>query len=141
MKTAIEHAPSMIHYAVGGVIAAFGFNIIARLLLKLGGFPATLVAAFLTGLLLVIAFRWMQRRPMNWKERLRLILLYSGILGGLYIGLFAMMMLKEEPGIGGQVLFVAHYLIYPIALIICISPHWGGLFRKRNNSNANTKLK
>ncbi|SFU09830.1 hypothetical protein [Pseudomonas marincola] len=136
MKTSIERVPSMIHYAVGGVIAAFGFNLMARLLLKLGGFPATLVAALLTGLLLLIAFRWMHRRPMNWKERLRLVLCYAGILGGLYIGLFAMMMLKESPGLGGQVLFVAHYLIYPIALIICISPHWSRLFRRKKTTPA-----
>ena len=48
--------------------------------------------------------------------RWALLALYAGALGLLYLVIFGLMWLKDEPGDLGQLLFFFHYLCYPAAL-------------------------
>lgn len=106
----------LLHYAGAGVALAFASNLLVRLALKLGGLPATLVAASLTALLLLGLIRWREQRRLALRERLLLTWHFSWLLGLLYLGLLALMYLKDEPGWQGQLLFALHYLCYPALL-------------------------
>ena len=65
--------------------------------------------------------------PLDWP--CVVLVIHDGlILGLLYLGLFGLMLLKDEPGHMGQLLFVLHALSYPTLLALCFTPklirHW-----------------
>ena len=102
------------HLAIGGVVGAIVLNLLLRTFVKLGGVVATVAAAALVAAGMALWFRWREQRPMQSGERWRLLGLYSGILGVLYLGLLGMMMLKEDPSPMGTLLFALHYFCYPL---------------------------
>ncbi|MBB2495631.1 hypothetical protein [Aquipseudomonas ullengensis] len=107
-------------YALGAITAVLPLNLVARGLLKIGGVPATLLVA----ILIALGVRWLfirleGRRPQA-IEAWVLVLLYGVGLGLLYLGLWALMWLKDEPGQMGQLIFVLHYLSYPVTLALAL---------------------
>lgn len=104
----------MHRYAIGGVIAVILLNLLLRSLTRLGGLPATLLVASLVAVAMTLCFAWRQRRAPSPGERRRLLWLYGGLLGLLYLGLLALMALKDEPSPMGLLLFALHYLCYPL---------------------------
>ena len=67
-------------------------------------------------------FAWQQQRPPSARERLRLLGVYGGVLALLYLGLLGLMVLKDEPGPMGLLLFGAHYFCYPLLAWLQLSP-------------------
>ena len=116
------------YYAGGAVLAVVALNLLVRALFKLGGVSATLLVATLVALGISLIFARREKRLPTLTERWRLVGLYGLILGLLYLGLFGLMMLKDEPGHMGQLLFVLHALSYPTLLALCFTPrlirHW-----------------
>ncbi|TBU96388.1 hypothetical protein [Phytopseudomonas dryadis] len=105
---------AMTRYAVTGVLAAVLLNLLLRTFVKVGGVLATLVIAASVAALMALLFAWNRRRPPTRGERRRLVWLYGGMLGVLYAGLLSMMTLQEQPSPMGVLLFVLHYLCYPL---------------------------
>lgn len=103
-------------YVLGAVAAAFALNVLLRVPLKIGGLPATLIAAVLVALGLRGGFVLLEKRHPVGGERWALLGLYAGALGLIYLIIFGLMWLKDEPGDMGQLLFFFHYLCYPAAL-------------------------
>lgn len=116
------------YYAGGAVLAVVALNLLVRALFKLGGVSATLLVATLVALGISLIFARREKRLPTLTERWRLVGLYGLILGLLYLGLFGLMLLKDEPGHMGQLLFVLHALSYPTLLALCFTPrlirHW-----------------
>ena len=116
------------YYAGGAVLAGVALNLLVRALFKLGGVSATLLVATLVALGVSLIFARREKRLPTLTERWRLVGLYGLILGLLYLGLFGLMLLKDEPGHMGQLLFVLHALSYPTLLALCFTPrlirHW-----------------
>ena len=116
------------YYAGGAVLAVVALNLLVRALFKLGGVSATLLVATLVALGVSLIFARREKRLPTLTERWRLVGLYGLILGLLYLGLFGLMLLKDEPGHMGQLLFVLHALSYPTLLALCFTPrlirHW-----------------
>lgn len=116
------------YYAGGAVLAVVTLNLLVRALFKLGGVSATLLVATLVALGVSLIFARREKRLPTLTERWRLVGLYGLILGLLYLGLFGLMLLKDEPGHMGQLLFVLHALSYPTLLALCFTPrlirHW-----------------
>jgi len=116
------------YYAGGAVVAVMALNLLVRALFKLGGVSATLLVATLVALGVSLIFARREKRLPTLTERWRLVGLYGLILGLLYLGLFGLMLLKDEPGHMGQLLFVLHALSYPTLLALCFTPrlirHW-----------------
>lgn len=116
------------YYAGGAVLAVMALNLLMRALFKLGGVSATLLVATLVALGVSLVFARREKRLPTLTERWRLVGLYGLILGLLYLGLFGLMLLKDEPGHMGQLLFVLHALSYPTLLALCFTPklirHW-----------------
>ncbi len=116
------------YYAGGAVLAVMALNLLVRALFKLGGVSATLLVATLVALGVSLVFARREKRLPTLTERWRLVGLYGLILGLLYLGLFGLMLLKDEPGHMGQLLFVLHALSYPTLLALCFTPrlirHW-----------------
>ena len=116
------------YYAGGAVLAVVALNLLVRALFKLGGVSATLLVATLVALGVSLIFARREKRLPTLAERWRLVGLYGLILGLLYLGLFGLMLLKDEPGHMGQLLFVLHALSYPTLLALCFTPrlirHW-----------------
>ena len=116
------------YYAGGAVLAVMALNLLVRALFKLGGVSATLLVATLVALGVSLVFARREKRLPTLTERWRLVGLYGLILGLLYFGLFGLMLLKDEPGHMGQLLFVLHALSYPTLLALCFTPrlirHW-----------------
>lgn len=116
------------YYAGGAVLAVVALNLLVRALFKLGGVSATLLVATLVALGVSLIFARREKRLPTLTERWRLVGLYGLILGLLYLGLFGLMLLKDEPGRMGQLLFVLHALSYPTLLALCFTPrlirHW-----------------
>lgn len=108
------------YYVLAAVAAAFLVNLLLRTGLKIGGLPATLIAAALIALALRAGFRWIEGRPPLPAERWALIALYTTALGLLYLLIWGLMLLKDEPGTAGQLLFILHYLCYPVALVLAL---------------------
>lgn len=108
------------HYALGAAGAVFVLNLLVRVLLKLGGYPASLLVAIAVALGLRWLFKRLEGRLPHHAEAWGLNLLYAGVLGLLYLGLWGLMWLKDEPGHMGQLIFVLHYLTYPVALALCL---------------------
>jgi hypothetical protein len=107
-------------YVLGATAAAFLFNILLRVPLKIGGMPATLLAALLSAWALCTAFAWIEGRRPQAVERWLLVALYSLQLGLLYLVILGLMWLKDEPGDMGLLLFFFHYLVYPAALLLVL---------------------
>lgn len=116
--------PVLLHFALGATLAAFILNLLLRAVLRLPGVPATLVAASIAAMGTSLVFARCYRRIAGPAERNKLVLLYAGIMGLLYAGLFGLMLLKDEPGPMGQLLFLLHYLCYPLSLWICLGSKW-----------------
>lgn len=114
--------PKLGHYVLGAIVACFLVNLLLRAWLKVGGVFATLLAAALVAGGLALAFRWRTGRRPYPVERRVLVGLYALGLGLLYMGLLALMYLKEEPGLPGQLLFAAHYLAYPLLAWFALAP-------------------
>lgn len=114
--------PRLGRYALAAIAASFLINLLVRVPLKIGGVFATLLTAALVAYGLAWVFRWRNGRRPYPVERRVLVGLYALGLGALYAGLLAMMYLKEEPGIPGQLLFAAHYLAYPLLAWIALAP-------------------
>ena len=116
------------YYAGGAVVTVMALNLLVRALFKLGGVSATLLVAPLVALGVSLIFARRENRLPTLTERWRLVGLYGLILGLLYLGLFGLMLLKDEPGHMGQLLFVLHALSYPTLLALCFTPrlirHW-----------------
>ncbi|NMY43352.1 hypothetical protein HBN76_18725 [Pseudomonas sp. WS 5013] len=102
------------------VAIAFASNVLLRVPLKIGGLPATLIAATLSAFALRGLFVWLEQRPLQIAERWALTALYGAALGAIYLLIFALMWLKDEPGDMGQLLFFFHYLCYPTALALVL---------------------
>ena len=119
-------SPRLGHYALGAIAACFLVNLLVRSVLKVGGPLATLLAASVVAFGLAGVFRWRTGRRPYPVERRALVGLYALGLGLLYAGLLALMYLKEEPGLPGQVLFAAHYLAYPLLAWIALAPERDG---------------
>ncbi|MCQ4347755.1 hypothetical protein NGA35_10100 [Pseudomonas stutzeri] len=115
-------SPRLGRYALGAVAACFLVNLLVRTLLKAGGVLATLLAATAVAFALAWTFRWQTGRRPYPVERRVLVGLYALGLGLLYAGLLALMYLKDEPGLPGQLLFAAHYLAYPLLAWIALAP-------------------
>ena len=107
-------------YVRATVAIAFASNVLLRVPLKIGGLPATLIAATLSAFALRGLFVWLERRPLQIAERWALAGLYGAALGAIYLLIFALMWLKDEPGDMGQLLFFFHYLCYPTALALVL---------------------
>ncbi|MDH1055042.1 hypothetical protein [Aquipseudomonas alcaligenes] len=107
-------------YVLATVAIAFASNVLLRVPLKIGGLPATLIAATLSAFALRGLFVWLERRPLQIAERWALAGLYGAALGAIYLLIFALMWLKDEPGDMGQLLFIFHYLCYPTALALVL---------------------
>lgn len=107
-------------YVLGAVAAAFVLNLALRAGLKIGGLPATVLAAALVALALRAGFAWIEGRLPVLTERWGLVALYSVALGLLYLLIWGLMWLKDEPGTMGQALFVMHYLCYPLVLALVL---------------------
>lgn len=110
-----------LRYAVGGVALAIVLNLLLRSFVKIGGIFATLLIAAATAALLALAFRFIQRRAPQSGERWRIVLGYGGLLGLLYLGLLAMMTLQDTPSPMGVLLFLVHYLCYPLMAAVLLS--------------------
>ncbi|MNC12555.1 hypothetical protein SAMN05216201_107216 [Pseudomonas linyingensis] len=119
-------SPKLSHYALGTILACFLVNLLVRTVFKVGGPFATLLAAALVAAGLALVFRWRTGRRPYPVERRVLVALYALGLGLLYAGLLALMYLKEEPGLPGQLLFAAHYLAYPLLAWIALAPERNG---------------
>lgn len=117
-----------LRYAVGGVALAIVLNLLLRSFVKVGGLFATLLIAASTAALLALAFRFIQRRAPEPGERWRIVLGYGGLLGLLYLGLLAMMTLQDTPSPMGVLLFLVHYLCYPVMAALLLSER---VFAKR----------
>lgn len=117
--TAMRRFP-LYQYALATVAAAFVLNLLLRVPLKIGGLPATLLAAALAALGLRWCFARLEQRSPSGAERWALVALYAGVLGLLYLLIFGLMWLKDEPGEMGQLLFFFHYLCYPLALALAL---------------------
>ncbi|MDQ7984180.1 ABZJ_00895 family protein [Pseudomonas sp. G34] len=110
-----SHQPvAMLRYALIGVVAAVVLNVLLRSFVKLGGVLATLVIAASIAALMALLFAWQQRRPPTRGERRRLVGLYAGMLAVLYAGLLTLMTLQDEPSPMGVLIFILHYLSYPL---------------------------
>jgi hypothetical protein len=107
-------------YVLGATAAAFLLNVLLRVPLKIGGMPATLLAALLSAWALCAAFVWLEKRRPQPAERWLLVALYSLQLGLLYLLIWGLMWLKDEPGSMGQLIFVLHYISYPAALLLML---------------------
>jgi hypothetical protein len=114
-----------LRYAVGGVALAIVLNLLLRSFVKIGGIFATLLIAAATAALLALAFRFIQRRAPQSGERWRIVLGYGGLLGLLYLGLLAMMTLQDTP----VLLFLVHYLCYPLMAAVLLSERVFARFR------------
>lgn len=119
-------SPRLGYYALGAIAACFLVNLLVRTLLKVGGVVATVLVAAVVAFGLAWVFRWRTGRRPYPVERRVLVGLYALGLGLLYAGLLALMYLKEEPGLPGQLLFAVHYLAYPLLAWIALAPERNG---------------
>jgi len=108
----------MIRYALAGVVAVVLLNTLLRTWMKLGGIVATVLVAACVAAAMALCFAWRTGRAPLKGERRRLVFLYGGMLGLLYLGLLAMMALQDQPSPKGMLLFAVHYLCYPLLAYI-----------------------
>lgn len=104
------------YYALAGIAAAILLNVLLRGVVRFGGLPASLLIAALVAGGLAWWFARAQRRWPTWGERLRLVALYGGVLGVLYLLLVGLASLKGDPSPAALLIVVLHYLCYPALL-------------------------
>lgn len=121
----MSQAVQLRYYALGGVIAAAVLNLLLRTFVRLGGVFTTLLIAAAIAAALALLFHWRQRRAPSNAERWRFTALYGGLLGLLYLGLLGMMVLQDTPSPMGLLLFILHYLCYPVLAWLAFSPRHG----------------
>ena len=100
--------------ALSGVAAVIVLNLLLRSLVHLGGVITTFRIASAVCFGMPRSFPCQQPRRSRSSERLRLLGVYGGVLALLYLGLLGLMVLKDEPGPMGLLLFGAHYFCYPL---------------------------
>ena len=122
---------AMHRYALGGVAAVVLLNFLLRTFVRLGGLPTTLLVAATVAASMALLFAWRNRRAPSPGERRRLLWLYGGVLGLLYLGLLALMALKDEPGPMGLLIFALHYLSYPLFAWLLFSERVFSKFREQ----------
>lgn len=108
-------------YALGGVLAVVLLNLLLRSFVRLGGLLTTLLIAATVAAAMALCFAWRQRRAPLAPERRRIVWLYGGMLGLLYLGLLALMALKDEPSPMGLLILALHYLCYPLFAQLLLS--------------------
>ncbi|NQD92554.1 hypothetical protein HP532_07805 [Pseudomonas sp. CrR25] len=108
-------------YAVGGVAGVVLLNLLLRSFVKLGGLLSTLLVAAAVAAAMALWFALSTRRAPLPRERRRLLWLYAGLLGLLYLGLLAMMALQDTPSPMGVLVLGLHYLCYPLLARLCFS--------------------
>lgn len=109
------------HLAFGGIAAVVLLNLLLRTLVHLGGVLSTLLVASIVAFGMARWFAWQHQRPPTRGERLRLLGVYGGGLGLLYLGLLGLMMLKDQPGPMGLLLFGLHYFCYPLLAAVAFA--------------------
>ena len=119
------------HLALGGVVAVVLLNLLLRSLVRLGGLLSTLLVAATVAGAMALYFAWRHRRAPSPGERRRLVWLYGGVLGLLYLGLLALMVLKDQPGPMGLLIFALHYLCYPLFAQLLFSERVFSRFAQR----------
>ncbi|WP_263141272.1 hypothetical protein [Pseudomonas sp. RIT-PI-AD] len=107
-------SPALARYAFAAVGAVVLLNLLLRAFVRLGGVLATFCIAALVAAGLALCFRLRTKRPPRPGERWRIVLLYGALLGVLYLILLGMMFMQEAPGPMGTLLFLLHYLCYPL---------------------------
>lgn len=117
----------MTRYALAGAVAVVLLNLLLRTWVKVGGVFATLLIATLVAAAMALCFAWRNRRAPLKGERRRLVFLYGGLLGLLYLGLLGMMALQDQPSPMGTALFALHYLCYPVLAQVFFSD---GFFKR-----------
>lgn len=116
------------YYALAGIAAAILLNVLLRGVVRFGGLPASLLIAALVAGGLAWWFARAQRRWPTWGERLRLVALYGGVLGVLYLLLVGLASLKGDPSPAALLIVVLHYLCYPALLLVFFSGRVYGFF-------------
>lgn len=99
--------------AISGIIAAVLLNLLLRTFVRLGGVITTMLIATAIAAVMALWFAWRHRRAPTAAERWRLVALYGGGLGVLYLGLLTMMALQDNPSPMGMLIFALHYFSYP----------------------------
>lgn len=107
------HAP-VSRLALSGVAAVIVLNVLLRTFSKLGGVLTTLIVAGTVAGGMALWFAAQHRRAPLPGERLRLLGVYGGLLGLLYLALLALMAVKDDPSPMGLVIFAVHYFCYPL---------------------------
>jgi drug/metabolite transporter (DMT)-like permease len=112
--------------ALSGVAAVIVLNLLLRTFSKLGGVLTTLlIAATVAGGMALWFFVQHRRAPLP-GERLRLLGVYGGVLALLYLGLLALMAVKDEPSPMGLLIFGLHYFCYPLLAWLALAGRFGG---------------
>jgi drug/metabolite transporter (DMT)-like permease len=114
--------------ALSGVAAVIALNLLLRTFVKLGGLLTTLLIAGSVAAAMTLWFAARQRRAPLPSERRRLVWLYGGVLALLYLGLLAMMVIKDDPSPMGLLIFVVHYLCYPLFAQLLFSERFSRRF-------------
>ncbi len=99
--------------AISGIVAAVLLNLLLRTFVRLGGVITTMLIATAIAAIMALWFAWRHRRAPTAGERWRLVALYGGGLGVLYLGLLTMMALQDNPSPMGMLIFALHYFSYP----------------------------
>ncbi|OHC26312.1 MAG: hypothetical protein A2Y50_00215 [Pseudomonadales bacterium RIFCSPLOWO2_12_59_9] len=124
-STPTNHVP-VSRLALSGVAAVIVLNLLLRTFSKLGGVLTTLlIAATVAGGMALWFFIQQRRAPLP-GERLRLLGVYGGVLALLYLGLLALMALKDDPSPMGLVIFGLHYFCYPLLAWLALAGRFGG---------------
>lgn len=112
--------------ALSGVAAVIVLNLLLRTFSKLGGVLTTLLIATAVAGGMALWFFAQQRRPPLLGERLRLLGVYGGVLALLYLGLLALMAVKDDPSPMGLLIFGLHYFCYPLLAWLALVGRFGG---------------
>jgi drug/metabolite transporter (DMT)-like permease len=107
------HVP-VTRLALGGVAAVIVLNLLLRSFVHLGGVLTTLLIASAVAGGMALWFFGQHRRAATPSERRHLLGVYGGVLALLYLGLLALMSVKDQPSPMGLMIFGLHYFCYPL---------------------------
>lgn len=113
---------------LSAVVAVIVLNVLLRTFSKFGGVLVTLIVASAVAAGMALWFYAQHRRALLLGERLRLLGVYGGVLGLLYLALLALMAFKDDPSPMGLLIFGLHYFCYPLLAWLALS----GRFWQRN---------